>query len=225
MKNEDYTLLKFGNENFPVVVIDDFSINADHLYNTGLKCNFTPGGRHYPGHRANTSAAYLATQDTLLQQVLKDVFGLKNGANVVECNYSIVTTHPTKLTPIQRIPHFDGTDPNNIAFLHYLCSEQAGGTSFYRHRETGFESITQDRLSQYDIALHADIKKYGLPAAQYFSNSNSMFERIGQVEAKFNRMVIYSGLHLHSGNIDQPEKIGKKITDARMTLNTFMRAR
>ena len=225
MENTKYTVEKIGNEKFPVVVIDDFSENADALRETGLKSKYSPGGRHYPGLRSPASAIYLKPQNDLLQTIISDVFNFQNGAAITECNYSIVTTQPEALTPIQRIPHFDGTAPDNLALLHYLCDTAEGGTSFYRHRRTGFEAITQDRLRAYDSALRAEIKKYGMPEARYFSGSNDMFEQIGHVKAKFNRMVIYNGLHLHSGKINKPENIGGTIENARMTLNTFMRAK
>ncbi|WP_018995597.1 DUF6445 family protein [Hirschia maritima] len=225
MQNKDYTLIKLGNEEFPVAIIDDFSEAPETLRETGLNSHYSKGGRHYPGHRAPASASYLKPQNTLLQSIIRDVFGFRNGAAIIECNYSIVTTPPSALTPIQRIPHFDGTMPDNLALLHYLCDEEEGGTSFYRHRSTGFESITQERLKTYDSSLQSEIKKYGMPKSEYFSNSNKMFEKIGHVEAKFNRMVIYNGLHLHSGNINQPQNIGGAPQNARMTLNTFMRAK
>lgn len=225
MAEPQFQVHSFGNEAEPVVVIDNFSSDADALLNAAKAANYGPAGRHYPGQRAPAPAAYLQARGDVLGAVLGDVFGFTRGADLIECNYSIVTTPPEDLTPIQRLPHFDGADDGKLALLHYLCSPEAGGTSFYRHRATGFETISAKRLAPYDAALRAEIAETGMPAAAYFAGSSPQFEHIGQVPAAFNRMVIYRGITLHSGDILQLERIGQGIDKARITLNTFLSAR
>ncbi|ACT60141.1 DUF6445 family protein [Hirschia baltica] len=225
MTDTRFEIHRFGKEQNPIVVIDDFSSSPDTLLKTAHSSQYGPGGRHYPGLRAQTSPAYLQDQDTLLKHILADVFAFNSGAHFIECNYSIVNTPPEKLTPIQRIPHFDGTDTNTIALLHYLCPEQDGGTGFYRHNSTGFEHLSADRLGIYDAKLKQDVAIHGLPNPAYFNQSDAIFECIGTIPAKFNRMVIYKGINLHSGLIKRPENIGQRIENARITLNTFMQAR
>lgn len=225
MSEPAYIVHRFGNEAEPVVVIDTFSGDADALLAAARAAEYGPAGRHYPGLRAPAPESYLQTRGDVLGAVLGDVFGISRGADLIECNYSIVTTPPEALTPIQRLPHFDGADAGKLALLHYLCPPEAGGTSFYRHRATGFETITAERLSAYDAALRAEIAETGLPPAAYFEGSSAQFERIGSVPAVFNRMVIYRGITLHSGDILQPEAIGKGLDAARITVNTFLSAR
>jgi hypothetical protein len=220
-----FKVYSFGNEAEPVVVIDNFSSDAGALLSAAKAASYGSAGRHYPGHRASAPADYLKARSEVLGAVLGDVFGYRRGADLIECNYSVVTTPPQELTPIQRLPHFDGADSGKLALLHYLCPPEAGGTAFYRHRATGFEKITRARLAAYDAALRAEIAETGLPPAAYFAGSNAQFERIGEVAAAFNRMVIYRGITLHSGDILQPERIGHGIETARITLNTFLSAR
>ncbi len=216
---------RLGEEGQPLVVIDEFSTDADALLEAAKTASYTRAGQHYPGDRAAAPAEYLVSRSSLLGQLLNDVFGFRKGADLISCDFSIVTTRPQDLTPIQRLPHFDSASANTLALLHYLCPAEAGGTSFYRHRATGFETISLGRTETYDSALHAELNKTGLPPAAYFSGAGAQFERIGQVPAQFNRMVIYRGFLLHSGDILQPERIGQGIESARITLNTFLSAR
>lgn len=216
---------RFGAEDEPVVVIEDFCTVPEALLRQSAASTFNPGGRHYPGQRAPAPSAYLAERMDLLKDLLTDVFAAGKGAALVECNFSIVTTRPEALTPIQRLPHFDSTDKSYLALLHYLCPADAGGTSFYRHRATGYETITEARLQTYTDSVQADASRLGLPPAAYFSGSTDQFERIGRVEAAFNRMVIYRGYRLHSGDIHRPEQIGQKGVTPRLTVNTFLKVR
>ncbi len=216
---------RLGSEGQPVVVIDDFSSQADDLLTAARSADYCPAGQHYPGDRAPAPADYLAPRSGLLGQLLTDVFGFRKGADLVSSDFSIVTTRPKDLTIIQRIPHFDGTSPKILALLHYLCPAEAGGTSFYRHCATGFETINDERAETYDSALRAEIGQGDLLTPAYFSGEGEQFERIGQVPARFNRMVIYRGCLLHSGDILQPERIGQGPETGRITLNTFLHAR
>jgi len=215
-------ILRFGTEQEPVVVIDDFSTNANTLLGDARSQHYGSGGQHYPGHRAPAPRQYLSERRGRLNSVLSERFGMHAGARLIECSYSLITTPPHELTPIQRLPHFDTTERGWIALLHYLCPPEQGGTSFYRHRATGFEAITEARRSAYDDALHAEMREHGLPPARYFSGSTDQFERIGGVEACFNRMAIYRGRNLHSGDIRQPETAVFDPARARLTINSFL---
>lgn len=220
-----FEILHFGEEREPVVVIDDFSSDPQRLRDLARRAQYQPGGNHYPGHRAPAPASYLGERMEMLRTVLTDVFGAARGADLGSCSFSLVTTLPEHLTPIQRLPHFDGADPSILAVLHYLCGPEEGGTSFYRHRATGFETISARRLSPYDAALKAEVKQAGLPPASYFSGSTEQFEQIGRVDAAFNRLVIYRGWRLHSGEIPRANEIGKPGAEPRLTINTFLQAR
>ncbi|MEM7723434.1 MAG: DUF6445 family protein [Pseudomonadota bacterium] len=219
----DPAIHRFGTSNEPLVVIDNFSTDPAALVASAARQRFQPMGIHYPGIRSPADPAYLGEQADLLETVLRTVFGLARGADLVECAYSLVTTPPDRLTPIQRIPHFDSTDPGRLALLHYLCGEDGGGTAFYRHRETGFETITSARLKPYDTALKA--APSALPETGYISGSTALFEQTGAVNARFNRLVIYRGYRLHSGTIPNDLPFDARPETGRLTINTFLQAR
>ena len=216
---------RIGVEQQPVVIIDDFSSRFGELLELAFGRSYQPGGNHYPGHRAPAPPSYLGERGDVLKQILIDVFALEKGADLVECNFSIVTTNPENLTVIQRLPHFDGTDPHRLALLHYCRDSDMGGTSFYRHNATGFETILDNRLSEYTDTLRTEINEIGVPAPGYFSGESNQFERIGQIEAKPNRMIIYRGISLHSGDISRPDRLNENPRSARLTINTFLAGR
>lgn len=220
-----YTLIPIGTEGESVAVIDDFSTSTEHLAVVARSAVLEPGNNHYPGHRAPAPPSYLGERADVLKAVLIDAFGMTNGADLIECNFSFVTTPPEQLTPIQRLPHFDGMDPNRLALLHYLCRPEEGGTSFYRHRQTGFERITADRLSRYNAALQEESRRLRASTAAYFFGSNEAFECIRTIEARWNRMIIYRGLLLHSGDVPARTQWPTDQQTARLTINTFLAAR
>jgi hypothetical protein len=216
---------RIGHEREPIVVIDDFSSDPASLLEQAAELSYSPLGPHYPGIRSPAKAAYLAERMDVLQQVLSNVFGLKDGADLVECNYSIVTTPPAVLTPLQRLPHFDSTEPENIAVLHYMCPPSHGGTAFYRHRSTGFETVSPSRLEDYTSVLEEEIARHGMPGADYMRADTALFEQTYRVEAGFNRLVIYRGWSFHSGAIPQDFAFLPDPRAGRLTINTFLRAR
>ena len=217
-----YDIKYIGEEKQPVVIIDDFFSRPDILISEANSSTFEPRGKFYPGLRAQGNVSYLAEKMNLLTAILKDIFGVKLGLKVIECNYSLVTTRPEKLLPIQSLPHFDGLDSGRFALLHYLSSEEKGGTAFYRHRKTGYETITEERFETYKATLEEEAQENGLPPRQYFNQSSDQFEQLLKIEAKPNRMIIYRSITLHSGYIPDDFNFSTDPLEGRLTLNTFL---
>ncbi len=85
--------------------------------------------------------------------------------------FSIVTTPPQRLLPIQCFPHVDGTNPRQIGMMLYLNgTPDHGGTAFYRHRSTGLEALTDTDWPGYRAALEGEIARTGLPRPAYPSD-------------------------------------------------------
>lgn len=216
-----YSVHFIGQEAEPLVVIDDFFEHPDALVGEASRSRFTTPPPGYPGVRANAPSAYLMTRAELLRDILTDVFGYTRDAKLIECSFSLVTTPPDQLYAAQRIPHHDSTDPNLIAVLHYLSGPEKGGTSHYRHVSTGYETIRQDRLDAHLKTVEAEEQEDGAPTNAYFDGTNPRFERIAQTEARFNRVVMYRGVLLHSGDIPEDFTFAPNATDGRLTVNSF----
>lgn len=225
MANVEYKVERFGDEQEPVIIIDDFYSDSQALIDFAKSKEFHKNSPFYPGIRAEGDVNYLAERMGLLTQVLRDVFGLERGAKVIECNYSLVTTLPEELMPIQCLPHFDGLDTGRLALLHYLSGAEKGGTAFYRHRATQFETVTADRFDRYKTTLEEEAAEFGMPPKRYFNQSTPQFEQLFKVEARPNRLILYRGVTLHSGYIADDFAFTPDIDLGRLTLNTFLQSK
>lgn len=213
---------RIGSEQQPVIVIDDFVNRPERLRAAAEASNYQVMGRHYPGLRAEVAANDVAAFLTPIQGLIAETFGFGGPSRLISAGYSIVTTRPADLTPIQRLPHFDGLESERVALLHYLNGPELGGTAFYRHRSTGFETISADRHTAYDAALHREVAQHGLPDPAYISGDTMLYERIARFEARPNRALIYRGHLLHCADLPDGLDFTPDPKTARLTVNTFL---
>jgi hypothetical protein len=125
------------------------------------------------------------------------------------------------LQPLQRLPHFDSPDDLQLAVLHYLSPVDQGGTSFYRHRSTGFESLSNERSARYAAALDADVRAQGPSPTAYINGDSPMFERIASFAGEFNRVLVYRSVSLHSADIASDFRFEADPRRGRLTANLF----
>lgn len=215
-----YTVQRFGREQEPVVVIDNFAGDLDALEQAGRRADYTEQ-QMYPGLRAPADRRYLEPQRDLLTRILEEVFDLVE-AKVEACHYSIVSRPADALIAPQRIPHHDHSSAGVVALLHYMNGPESGGTAFYRQRRTGFETVTPHRLTAYRAALMADEAEHGVPPEGYIVGDTNRYEQIGAVEATRNRAILYRARTLHSGIIPQAPDPATAQSKGRMTINTFL---
>ena len=210
-----------GQEHVPVVVIDDFVARPDLLAADAAMLRFGPMGPHYPGVRATVAPALVRLFVEPLSNLVRDVFSFGD-VEVTEALYSLVTTSPADLTPIQRLPHFDEVEPGRLALLHFLGRGENGGTAFYRHRSTGFERVTAARLPHYRNALAADVAARGHPDPAYIAGDTDIFEEIGMFDGLNNRALLYPSNLLHCARIPVDLNLSGDPATGRLTVNTFL---
>ena len=210
----------FGAERLPVVCIDNFTIEPALLVALACESAFIDVGSRYPGVRAPAPQAYVNALLSATATTIEQVFGAPPEEDLDLCAFSMVTTAPEKLRPIQRIPHFDGPDPGRIAFIHYLCAPHQGGTSFYRHRSTGLAEVWPADAERYRNAVVEELKADS-PVHAYVIDHTRFFERLYGVEAAFNRLIIYRGNALHSGDISARTILSEDPRQGRLTINGF----
>ena len=214
-----------GAERAPLVTIDGYADDPAGLVDfAAAHCAFHPvAGNLYPGIRAPAPEDYVRDLVLRLEGLVREVFQMGDlQVRDCTCNFSLVTTTPDRLQLRQIVPHYDTVDVHQLAVLHYLCPAEHGGTSFYRHRATGYEVITADRCDRYVASLAAGLSSHGLPPRAYIDGDTTLFERIAKVDAAFNRLVIYRSANLHSGNIGRNFKFEQDVHNGRLTLNTFL---
>ena len=218
------TVHRHGTEQQPVVVIDGFAPAPDRFLDDAEFLSFRPIGEHYPGVRAPVAAPMLRPLLAALAPVAQEVFGL-SGLEVVDAFYSLVTTPPAQLAPIQRLPHFDEVSPSRLALLHFLARDESSGTAFYRHRTTGFESVDAGRLPAYRAALDADLKRHGLPEPAYIGGDTPVYQQLALHHGRLNRALLYRSNTLHCAFIPPGLPLSADPATGRLTVNTFLDGR
>ena len=217
------TAVRVGIEELPVLVIDNFLSNPGILRQyAAAHSSFDRSDTFYPGCRAPIPPIYCFAVRAFLGDFIAKAFDLTGSSVTGELShFSLVSTPPAKLHPLQRMPHFDNTNPKQLAVLHYLCEPQQGGTSFYRHRRTRFEFIDEVRKPIYGSALSEDIASFGPPPPRYICGDDPMYERTASFAAALNRVLIYRSVNLHSADIAPDFCFDANPRTGRLTANTF----
>ena len=216
---------RIGQQQQPLLVVDDFIPQPEQLIRYALQQgDVRQAAGLYPGLRSAAPAAFSAFLLQQLAQPIRDCFGLTpDQLQQVQSYFSLVCTPAAELSPMQSIPHFDRPYPDELAAIYYLCDEHHGGTSFYRHRSTGYEAITPECQNHYQQTLQADIQKHGLPSG-YICGNTPLFEVIATVPARFNRLVLYRCSSLHSGDIGSDYQYDLNPLSGRFTIASFLSA-
>lgn len=212
-------VIEVGRERSAIICIDDFSANPDELIESARSVTFIDPGTFYPGVRAPVPEQYARSLFEATAPLIERSFGAPPDEDLEMCAFSMVTAEPSKLRPLQRIPHYDGRETHRIAFLHYLCDPFQGGTSFYRHRVSGYEHITPANVDAYIAHLAREVPQ--AESRGYVDGGNSLYERIHSVEAARNRLIIYRGNLLHSSDITTRTVLSEDPRQGRLTINGF----
>jgi hypothetical protein len=199
-------LTRIGRRQIAVVRIDDVLRDPESVAALGLAQPYAEDrGNLYPGLRVAMPESFSIALRSWLNPILQRNGILQDGQVIHRDSsyFSVVTTPSRGLLPIQRIPHYDSTDPRLLAIVIYLCDARFAGTSFYRHRRTGYEEITEATRENYQIALDHDMRLHGPPPREYMNGDNRLFEVIFSNELEFNSAIVYPGRVLHAGNIEK----------------------
>ncbi len=211
-----------GAERCSVVVIDGALAAPAAAIDLAGAMPFTPIGPYYPGVRASLGGEIASAFGAALGAVIAEALGVSAHAWKGECYFSIVTARPEHLAPIQRLPHFDGLEETRIDALLFLARRDFGGTSFYRHRATGFETVDETRYPAYGAALKADVERHGLPSADYIGDGAPLFDEVATFAPLFNRLLLYRGNALHCSRIRNAIALCADPRAGRLTLNLFL---
>ena len=223
-------LRRVGNTQSPVVVVDEFSGEADEAASIADSMapfpqvgatNYYPGLRRFIGRDDGAANAYVERLCERSAQFIAGAFDV-DGFDLLEASFSMVTARPSELRFAQRAPHFDSTDQKYFALLHYLRVPQGTGTAFYRQRATGIERVTEANIAMFVTTAEAQSAMLP-PDSGYIDGSDQFFEQIGAVEGVVDRLIIYQGSLLHSGIIPTGMNFSADPREGRLTANIFLR--
>ncbi|MBW8733273.1 MAG: histone acetyltransferase [Asticcacaulis sp.] len=220
-----------GHEGTRIVVIDDFLSDPDFAVRQAaalapfpdVDTNYYPGARRFVTPEDRDAFVYVDAVCQGIASVLRQIYGVER-FQIREAGFSLVTRRPHETQLIQRVPHYDTVYPVDFAVLHYLGRAPMGGTGFYRHRRTGFEVLLPHRAEAFHAALDQDLEAFGPPPPAYFNESSDVWEKIGEVEWRFNRLVVYPGSLFHSGLIADDFDFSPDPRTGRLTGNIFLHA-
>ena len=219
-----YNVHHVGNESFPVLVVDNFLDQPEFLIYLAEKySSFKRSRKFYPGVESLAPDFYSKAIYFYLGDLICSTFGFSR-ERISQCKstFAIITTPPEQLLDCQARPHIDSPSSLQVAAVHYLCSSSHGGTSLYRHRATGFESLTENRLAEVSACFPQEVNDNSWMGC-YINGSNDYYEQIASFDAAFNRIVMYPSNCLHSGNIGTDFKFDPNPRTGRLTLTTFVR--
>ncbi len=217
-------VLSAGEEKTPVVIIDDVAKDTSEVIRYAVNsADYVPVDHMgYPGVRSVAPDAYVQEIVRAIGPFLARVYSVpRNTGLEVGAYFSLVATPPEALRHLQRIPHVDSHKKYHFAMIHYLNPGEFGGTGIFRHKATGFEKITENRISEYERATEAYVGAHGEPPAEYIRDSRDQYELILSIDYQPNRLVVYPGCLLHSGLIDPAKDINADPATGRLTGNFF----
>jgi hypothetical protein len=225
--NAEVRLAQIGRRAISLTMIDNVLREPQGVAALGFAQSYAEDSSNlYPGLRTPMPERFSMAFRAWLTPILQ-----RNGmlaGNQAICRatsfFSVVTTPSTDLLPIQRIPHYDSTDPNLFAAVIYLCDTRFSGTSFYRHRRTGYEEITEENRDNYQLALDNDMRIHGVPRQEYVNGDGVLFETIFSNELQFNSAIIYPSRILHAANIKGVFQRPKDRSEWRLTVTALLQS-
>lgn len=211
-----------GAEAQPIIIIDDVLAAVEGWRDLAARVRYERIGPYYPGVRAAVPREAAAAMRAELTGPIGAAFDLEPVPPVLECFFSILTTPPEALAPIQRLPHVDGLERDRIAILIYLSGAGQGGTAFYRQRATGSETVDEARFPAFQAALSTGAAEHGLPPAAYIAGDTALYEQVACYEARPNRALVYRSHALHCAAIAPGTPLPADPAHGRLTINSFL---
>lgn len=174
----------------PFLTVDGILADPAAVRAAALALPYSPASAHYPGRLARFPAgdpsltaflrkvADLVTREYLPRLPAPPGRARLSALRGADSDFAITDTHPSELGAAQREPHIDAVP---VFGLLYLNEEPRGGTLFFKPRTGPTQSAAE---------------------GGYPSRLHERFEVCGHIEGLYNRLAIYPGFVLHSGEIE-----------------------
>lgn len=214
-----------GEERNPILVVDGLLASARSAVDFAVaEVRYVPGPEmtYYPGTRGRGSDDYVSTFLHVLEEPMRETFGLGRNVRLNFDNmFSVTTTPASALKPLQKVAHVDNVGKRGLAGVHFLFDRPLGGTGFFRHKATGWETLDDERAERYDRLVAHELEQSGAPGGYLFGDTE-YFERIFNVEPAMDRLVVFAGHQLHSATIPEGVVLDPDPRVGRLTINSFI---
>ncbi|MFT5085286.1 MAG: hypothetical protein ACI9Y1_003344 [Lentisphaeria bacterium] len=216
-------VLSVGNECTPVIVVDEVARDVGAVYKDIVSHSkfSVEKNTYYPGIRAKIFPDYGMELFGLAAECINQCYQIPSVLKPIHTSafYSIVARSANELQVRQRIPHYDNNSEYSFAAMHYVSEGKFGGTGFFRHKPSGYESISVARLKEYHLQtdnIEVELNKY---PAEYITGSTGIYTLTEKVNYLANRLIIFPAMILHSGLINEANDVycGKGVP--RLTAN------
>ncbi len=220
--NANISFRRFGIEEQPILIIDDLMSNPQELVEFAINADWqAPQSGLYPGIIAEPPKQYLIEIATKLKPDFCRAFNFPSSKSLSATGFFALTTKGLEdFGPWQRIPHFDQSDMDSLAMVHYLNPSQIGGTGFFMHTPSGYESINPRRQTSYNQEVQEWLDANPTALIDFAGKNTPNYELIFEVPFAFNRAVIYPSYVLHCALYNSKSQDDNPLS-GRLTLNSF----
>jgi hypothetical protein len=215
-----------GKNKTPVIIIDNYADNLDEIIEQVVSNSlFNPDEvTSYPGVRSPIPKDLVVNYLKPLIQVIYGIYKFSDSLqpSPKDNYFSLTATQPNELLSIQTWPHFDTTNPNLIAVIHYLGKGEHGGTGFFTHKKSGLERIEQKNKHYFYQCASEFFHDENNKGLGYCQEQHSEFSCYKKIAYKPNRLIIFPGQLLHSTLVDLNTDIELNPASGRLTANMFV---
>ena len=140
---------------------------------------------YYPGIRAKVPLTFQQFILDELRGEFAELFGLRRSAPAIHGLPLLAGHHAAReahLSAAHSAHRFAAG--NELAFIHYLFKADLGGTAFYRHRKTGFESSMRAQARILAPSTKKSRPPSSAPAPDTSMAIHALYEGIGRQEGR-----------------------------------------
>ena len=224
--NLKFAVRHVGDANTPIIEVEDFITDSQPLFEQAI-CGdaFRPiSDSYYPGVRTELNRDIVIAVLQAVYHQIGDTYAIPPALKLKPqtAYFSLIDQAPDDLILLQRLPHFDATQPYYFAVLLYLSPGEHGNTGLFRHNPTGLERITTPQVEHYLDSATQHVKQHGEPPQQYFTQSDDHYTLYDEITYQPKKLVIYPGNLLHSTLVDVEKDISADPNKGRLTANIFI---
>lgn len=217
-----------GHSKSKIIVIDELLTYAREVVDAAAALPAFPAETRtgYPGKRYQIGPGDKAS--SCVMDIMRKAGPLiqshyeADNFRVSEASFSMVTIPRPEMSKRQRIPHYDWDDPSYLAIMLHLHHVPDTGTAFYRHVASELELVSPETAPELRGFVQAELAEYCSDPIGAGGQPDGNYNKIFQVEARFNRLVIYQGCLLHSGYFPPDFDYSGDPWTGRLTANIFI---